>query len=273
MFVADAIAASDRAAAAAVKVKESVAGVAGGDVDSDAQNKEQKEFASRVARIQNQYMTEQELLRQHKLLMDDIERGYREGLIATDSEYMTIREQAEKRHQENLKGLREQSQNSQLGAIKMFNSRGYGMVVSALSSISSATETNNKQDFEKQKKRNESLAWLSLPVSVLQSFQNGGGYPWGIAPATAMGVAGMKQINDIKKQSYGGGGGGGVGTVAAPSGGGGSAAGGSASPGPSSVMNVSGLSAGSFLDGETVRMIGEKLLDFQRNGGEVVFTA
>ena len=49
---------------------------------------------------------------------------------------------------------------------------------------------------------------ISLPTAVMESFKNGGGYPWGLAPAAAMLATGLKNIQSIKSVSFGGGGGG-----------------------------------------------------------------
>ena len=46
-------------------------------------------------------------------------------------------------------------------------------------------------------------AAVALPSAVIQSFQNGGGYPWGLVPAGAMLATGLKNINDIRKAGSG----------------------------------------------------------------------
>lgn len=52
-------------------------------------------------------------------------------------------------------------------------------------------------------------AAVSLPAAVLESFKNGGGYPWGLIPAGAMLATGIKNIQQIKSAGAGLGGGGG----------------------------------------------------------------
>lgn len=66
-------------------------------------------------------------------------------------------------------------------------------------------------------------ASAALPSAVLQSFQNGGGYPWGLIPAGTMLATGLKNISDIKKagSGLGGGGGGSTPNISLPSGPGG----------------------------------------------------
>lgn len=76
---------------------------------------------------------------------------------------------------------------------------------------------------EKLFKLNQGLALaqaaVSLPTAVMESFRNGGGYPWGLIPAGLMLAEGLAQIATIKSQSFSSGGGG----VSVPSIGGGGA--------------------------------------------------
>lgn len=92
----------------------------------------------------------------------------------------------------------------------------------------------SKEGFAMQKAFALANAAVTLPSAVMKSFDNGGGYPWGLIPAGLMLAQGLNQISAINSTSFGGGG-------AAPSisGGGG---GGSTSP---SAPVVSGLPEGS----------------------------
>ena len=47
-------------------------------------------------------------------------------------------------------------------------------------------------------------AAIALPTAVMESFKNGGGYPWGLVPAAAMAATGLKNIQAIKNASIGG---------------------------------------------------------------------
>lgn len=64
-------------------------------------------------------------------------------------------------------------------------------------------------------------AAVALPTAVMESFKNGGGYPWGLIPAATMMATGLKNIQAIKSAGSGLGGGGGGGSVSASIGGGG----------------------------------------------------
>lgn len=76
-------------------------------------------------------------------------------------------------------------------------------------------------------------AAVSLPAAVLESFKNGGGYPFGLVPAAAMLATGLKNIQQIRSAGAGLGGGGGGASPSASLGGGG---GGSSIPTTSSQI-------------------------------------
>jgi len=59
-------------------------------------------------------------------------------------------------------------------------------------------------------------AAVNLPSAVIQSFEKGGGFPWGLIPAGLMAAQGAQQLSAIRSTSFGGGG-----SVAQVSGGGG----------------------------------------------------
>jgi len=112
-------------------------------------------------------------------------------------------------------------QNDYKGAVK------HGSLM--LSNLSQTSKTA----FEVQKAFSLAKATAALPSAVMDSFNNGGGYPWGLIPAGLMLATGLNQINAIRSSSFGGGG------VTASIGGGG---GGSTSP---SAPVASGLPEGS----------------------------
>lgn len=80
-------------------------------------------------------------------------------------------------------------------------------------------------------------AAVSLPAAVLESFKNGGGYPWGLVSAAAMAATGLKQIQQIRAAGAGLGGGGG-GSVSVPSLSGGGAGNGPGIPTTASAQAV-----------------------------------
>ncbi len=64
----------------------------------------------------------------------------------------------------------------------------------------------SKAGFALQKAFALANAIVTLPSAVMKSFDNGGGYPWGLIPAGLMAAQGAAQISAIKNSSFGGGG-------------------------------------------------------------------
>ena len=73
------------------------------------------------------------------------------------------------------------------------------------SMLSNLSKTN-RAAFEVQKAFALANAAVTLPSAVMKSFDNGGGYPWGLIPAGLMLATGLQQINSIRSTSFGGGG-------------------------------------------------------------------
>lgn len=68
--------------------------------------------------------------------------------------------------------------------------------------LSNAAKTSKKA-FELQKAFSLAKAIATLPSAVIDSYNNAGGFPWGIIPAGLMLKAGIDQINNIKNASFG----------------------------------------------------------------------
>lgn len=64
----------------------------------------------------------------------------------------------------------------------------------------------SKKIFNIGKKLALAQAAVALPSAVMESFKNGGGYPWGLVPAAAMAATGLQQINAIRSTTFDGGG-------------------------------------------------------------------
>lgn len=92
-------------------------------------------------------------------------------------------------------------------------------VLGGLQQLTDGSKDKSKKMFEINKALALANAVVSLPDAVMQSFRNGGGYPWGLIPAGLMLATGVKQIQAIKSSKFGGG----AGTNPALAGGGGGA--------------------------------------------------
>ncbi len=73
------------------------------------------------------------------------------------------------------------------------------------SSLMSLGQEQSKGIFKIGQGLSLAQAAIALPTAVMESFKNGGGYPWGLAPAAAMAATGLKNIQAIKNASVGGG--------------------------------------------------------------------
>jgi len=152
--------------------------------------------------------------------------------------------------------------------------------IGILDNLSVLMQSKNKEMFEIGKKAAQANTLISTYESAQKAYNSLAGIPivgpaLGAAAAAAAVAAGYVRMQAINSTSFGGGGGGGA---AAAAGGGGAiqssvagAQGGAASSaGQDQTLTVQGLDRNSLYDGDSVRMIAEKLVDFQRDGGQVV---
>ena len=75
-----------------------------------------------------------------------------------------------------------------------------------LSSMAQIVGGSQKKIFDIQKKISLAKALVTLPAAVIETYNNNGGFPFGIPAAVAMAAQGLAQIASIKKQSAFGGG-------------------------------------------------------------------
>lgn len=87
---------------------------------------------------------------------------------------------------------------------KSIRDRDLAGAISHASSMASSSRASNKTAFRIQKSLALAKAVVTLPSAVIQSYENGGGYPWGLIPAGLMLVAGLSEISTIKGTSYSG---------------------------------------------------------------------
>lgn len=138
----------------------------------------------------------------------------------------------------------------------------FGALGNALMSLG---EGQSRKVFETGKALALAQAAVSLPSAVIQSFKNGGGYPWGLVPAAAMLATGLKNIQQIKSAKFGGG------TASATVGGGAASGGLPTTANQSSgetfkqkqVIEVRGINKDSLITGE-------QLVDIMKTNDNVI---
>jgi hypothetical protein len=160
-----------------------------------------------------------------------------------------------------------------------FGSESLSAYSQMFGNISSLMESENKKQFEIGKKAAAAQAIIDTIASAQSAFKSLTGIPvvgpaLGIAAAGAATIAGMARLSQINSTSFGGGGS----VPSSPSTGGmstGSASGvtqGQAGVGAvnNQTLVVEGISDDMLLSGSMVRSLASKLVDFQKDGGEVV---
>jgi TP901 family phage tail tape measure protein len=134
----------------------------------------------------------------------------------------------------------------------------------AYARLASGIANNLASAFGESKAFAIAAAIINTAESITKTLATYGATPWGIAAAASAAAAGAAQIAAIRNTGKGGGGGGG---------GGGSDGGGGGSSGPGQIpqtLVVEGLSPGQLIPSQNVRELAQMLIDYQRDGGQVV---
>lgn len=114
---------------------------------------------------------------------------------------------AKRDYWDRLYNIEKGSQESMLKLGIALRDRDAKSILAHGASALSGMAQRSKKMFSLQKAFALANAAVTLPDAVLQSFRNGGGYPWGLIPAGLMAAQGAAQISAINSSSFGGGGG------------------------------------------------------------------
>lgn len=176
-------------------------GASGEDGDALTSKEEAK-----LLRLEESFMAEKELLlaqyQERQAMLDD----FLEYKKISEDKHNELSKSNHAKYTQAIQKLDEQaSQNKRSMLSGMFGIVGNLM------------NAENKKAFERQKKASIAQQLVELPHSIQQSYENGGGYPWGLIPAGIMLIKGMQLIKKTKSQSFSGGG-----SVSISGGGGGS---------------------------------------------------
>lgn len=217
------------------------------------------------------------ILEQEKIFNEEmvlLDSQFRAGAFEKNAQWHVIREETEKQHMERLKEIKRSGLSSIQKVEQVFLSGSYQSTLNAVKQFNGAMEVQNKKDFERKKKLSIATSLASLPSAVIQSFQRGGGYPWGLIPAGLMAATGLMQINNIRKTKYNSGGSAST-NVAASGGGAASASTGTPVSGesnsPAGILQVEGFNADQLYTGDRLTGIAEQLNEHARNGGQTIF--
>lgn len=212
-------------------------------------NKRQSEDTQRREEQLRQSIEHEEL---EQWQIAEIKKAYRDQELAAEQVYEEQRTAIHERAAQNRRNVDELEKKSRINSF-----------ISMGTSLMALGEGQSKKIFETGKSLALASAAVNLPSAVLESYNNSGGYPWGIPAAVAMGAVGLKQISDIKNARFGS-------TPssssqsaaptpeASPSQGGG---------GPGGNFTVAGFDPRSLYTGEQLQGLGTALQDWWKNGG------
>jgi hypothetical protein len=211
-FMAEVEAASRTAASTVVAARKSMGGgmsIGGSESDDKAAQKEAEALAKKneaeLDAIKSRYITEEELLRQHKEVMGVIGDDFDASKFESEGQWRSIREQAEAEHLDRMTSLNRQAYDGIAGIIEQKWGKGAATTATAFKSILGTMATGSRKAFEISK------AWAlsDALVSTYQGIAAGVklGYPAAIPAVAAAAATGFAQVSAIRSQSFGGAGG------------------------------------------------------------------
>jgi TP901 family phage tail tape measure protein len=107
-----------------------------------------------------------------------------------------------KQHEDGINEIKEESLTEAQGFLELSTGLKLATIIQGGSDVLSSVAQTSKTAFEVHKALSLASAAISLPSSVLQSFENGGGYPWGLIPAGLMAAKGALEIQAINASTY-----------------------------------------------------------------------
>lgn len=160
------------------------------------------QYAEETARENDRYQQQLAKLNERKLEIINNEK-----LLASDKDAALdlLNEQAQLKAAENelaLTAIREEgvAARARLDKLEADNRiRQLGQLGNALIDLG---QGQSRKIFNIGKTLARAQAAISLPAAVMESFKNGGGYPWGLIPAGLMLAEGLKQIRSIENTSF-----------------------------------------------------------------------
>lgn len=281
---------ADKSKAAAAEVVEARKSMLGGAVgsredtseaDSKAQDQYKKDMEAwnkknqdELEAVKNRYMTEAQLLESHREEMLIIGEKWDQTKFDTEEQWRSVREQAEADHLARMTELNRSAYQGIANIISMHWGKNAASTADAIKSIVGTMATGSRKAFEVSK----AWAMADALISTYQGIAKGVamGWPLGV-PAVAWAAAtGFAQVTQIKNQSFGGAGGAAAsggsapGVAPNPVGVGGSTSGGG---GNNQTLTVAPIDPNAIFSGSAMQSFGKNLVNFQKDGGKVIFSA
>lgn len=190
----------------------------------------------------------------------------------TAAEKYARQEQALRDHLNVMYGIQSESSRGMLGLIDAQWGTATSSTVGAMQNIVATMGSGSKKAFEISKK----FAIADALISTFQGIAAGVKLGWPMAvPAVAWAAAtGFAQISKIKSQSFGGGGSTSSATAASsPPSSAAASASSSGSQDAGGTLTVSPLDPNAIFSGASMQAFGERIYDYSKDGGKVVFAA
>lgn len=150
--------------------------------------------------MQEKFTMVESLTMQHQLTLSQIKNNF------VNSEIKNI-QRLEKFRQKAMKVDFKSSLSLEKGKAKLRSITAKDILAQG-DALMKASDGKNKKMFKVGKALALAQAGVAGVTAVVESFKNGGGYPWGLIPAGLMAVTAIKNIQKIKNTKYQGGGGG-----------------------------------------------------------------
>lgn len=180
------------------------------DPEAEAQAKElqklQDRLAARLEAVDISLMSEEQRLfdsyANRQLIVED---AFENELISQERRQELIL-QLEEQFEEQRTAIAEKGLTDRQKFERMTTMNKVKFQLGAMTQMTQGVASNNRKLFELNKALALADAAVTLPDAVLKTYNNNGGYPWGIIPAALMAAVGLAQIQQIQSASFGGGG-------------------------------------------------------------------
>lgn len=271
-FVEEAKQAAQESAEAMIAARAEMGGSGvGGSFLSEAELKAMEE---RLERLKESFLEEQELLaKKYEEELVLLEESL-ENKLLTQEEYDELMLAAKEQYEDRLTAIEEKASQARQRIAEMEARAKRDAIGKMMSDLTTLMNSESRRQFEIGKAAAISQTVADTWVGAQKAFNALADIPivgpaLGAAAAVAAGLAGMQRVQAIRSQSFGGSGGSAaaasnteaVNAASTPVGG----------QQQTQVMRVEGLDRNSLFSGDAVETIARGLLDFQKDGGQVVF--
>lgn len=242
------------------------------DAQEQIAERDTTELERRLERLRVSMLDEESLLIEKYATNLALLQEALDAELLTEEDHKERLRQLEESHAEDINRIRERAAAQQAAITQQSMSDQVSGVVSGLTQMIRAQDQGNKTMFE----ANKAFAIGEAIISAYQGISKTlSAYPWPVAGAMAAKHAAVAfgQVSSIRRQSFGGGGAPSFSAAGSSSGGMAAMAPSAASPAAraTQTLQVSGISPDQLFSGQAVRELAGRLLDFQRDGGQVVF--